>query len=194
LFGDKRDYVRGFGFQGGSGRSGWSREIAELNIGAELKEALCEPGGWTLGITGFGETLPYHENKITLNKSKKDKWGLPILSMEIECKENEIRMRKDMLSDAVEMLEAAGVKNVKGIDVNKTLGRGIHEMGSARMGKDPRTSVLNMFNQVWDAPNVFVTDGSFMASSACQNPSLTYMAFTARAADYAVSELKKMNL
>jgi len=194
LFGDKRDYVRGFGFQGGSGRSGWSREIAELNIGAELKEALCEPGGWTLGITGFGETLPYHENKITLNKSKKDKWGLPILSMEIECKENEIRMRKDMVSDAVEMLEAAGVKNVKGIDVNKTLGRGIHEMGSARMGKDPRTSVLNMFNQVWDAPNVFVTDGSFMASSACQNPSLTYMAFTARAADYAVSELKKMNL
>jgi len=194
LFGDKRDYVRGFGFQGGSGRSGWSREIAELNIGAELKEALCEPGGWTLGITGFGETLPYHENKITLNKSKKDKWGLPILSMEIECKENEIRMRKDMLSDAVEMLEAAGVKNVKGIDVNKTLGRGIHEMGSARMGKDPKTSVLNKFNQVWDAPNVFITDGSFMASSACQNPSLTYMAFTARAADYAVSELKKMNL
>lgn len=194
LFGDKRDYVRGFGYQGSAGRQGWAREIAELNVGAELKEALAEPGPWVMGIGGFGETLPYHENKITLNNDKKDKWGLPVLSMEIECKENEIKMRKDMLNDAVDMLESAGVKNVKGSDANQTLGRGIHEMGSARMGKDPKNSVLNKFNQLWDAPNVFLTDGSFMVSSACQNPSLTYMAFTARAAGHAVNELKKMNL
>jgi choline dehydrogenase-like flavoprotein len=194
LFDDKREYLRGFGFQGGAGRQGWSREIAELNIGSELKEAITEPGIWTMGLTGFGETLPYHENKISLNKEKKDKWGLPVLSIDVECKENELKMRKDMFNDAVEMLETAGVKNVQGIEVSKTLGRGIHEMGSARMGRSPATSVLNKYNQVWDAPNVFVTDGSFMASSACQNPSLTYMAFTARAADHAVSELKKNNL
>lgn len=194
LFGDKRDYLRGFGYQGGSSRQGWGREIAELNIGADLKDTLTEPGEWTMGIFAFGETLPYYENRITLDKIKKDKWGLNTLSMEIECKENELKMRKDMKNDAVEMLEAVGIKNVKGIDVNATLGRGIHEMGSARMGKDPKTSVLNKWNQVWDAPNVFITDGSFMASSACQNPSLTYMAFTARAVDHAVSELKKRNL
>jgi choline dehydrogenase-like flavoprotein len=194
LFGDKRDYLRGFGYQGNSGRQGWEREIPELTIGADLKDALAEPGQWTIGIYAFGETLPYHENKITIDKTKKDKWGLDILAMEIECKENEFKMRKDMKNDAIEMLEAAGVKNVKGIDAKHTLGRGIHEMGSARMGKDPKTSVLNKWNQVWDAPNVFVTDGSFMASSACQNPSITYMAFTARAAAHAVSELKKGNL
>jgi len=103
-------------------------------------------------------------------------------------------MRKDMKDDAIEMLESAGVKNVKGREGDGTLGRGIHEMGSARMGKDPKTSVLNKWNQVWDAPNVFVTDGSFMVSSACVNPSLSYMAFTARAVDHAVGELKKRNL
>jgi glucoside 3-dehydrogenase (cytochrome c) catalytic subunit len=131
---------------------------------------------------------------VTLDKTRKDKWGLNILSIDAELKENELKMRKDMLNDAKEMLEAAGVKNVNGGDSEPYLGRGIHEMGTARMGKDPKTSVLNKFNQVWDAPNVFVTDGSFMASTACQNPSLTYMAFTARAADHAVSELKKGNL
>jgi choline dehydrogenase-like flavoprotein len=147
-----------------------------------------------MGIGGFGETLPYHENKVTLDKNKKDKWGLNVLAMDIEYKENEKKMRKDMKQDAIEMLEAAGVKNVKGREGDGTLGRGIHEMGSARMGADPKTSVLNKWNQVWDAPNVFVTDGSFMVSSACHNPSLGYMAFTARAANHAVEELKKMNL
>jgi choline dehydrogenase-like flavoprotein len=194
LFGDKRDYLRGFGYQGGGSREGYSRSAEEISIGAGLKDALSEPGSWTMGIGGFGETLPYHENKVTLDKTKKDKWGLNVLAMDIEYKENEKKMRKDMLADAIEMLEAAGVKNVKGREGDGTLGRGIHEMGSARMGKDPKTSVLNSFNQVWDAPNVFVTDGSFMASAACVNPSLTYMAFTARAADHAVSELKKGNL
>ena len=194
LFGDKRDYLRGFGYQGGGTREGYSRSAEEISLGADLKEALSEPGSWTMNIGGFGETLPYHENFVTLDKTKKDKWGLNVLSMDIEYKENEKKMRKDMLADAIEMLEAAGVKNVKGRDGDGTLGRGIHEMGSARMGKDAKTSVLNNFNQMWDAPNVFVTDGSFMTSAACVNPSLTYMAFTARAADYAVSELKKGNL
>jgi choline dehydrogenase-like flavoprotein len=194
LFGDKRDYLRGFGYQGGGNRQGWSRDVAELSIGADLKEALTEPGNWTMGIGGFGETLPYHENKVTLDKNKKDKWGLNVLAFDVELKENEFKMRKDMQADAIEMLEAAGVKNVQGHDSNPYLGRGIHEMGIARMGHDPKTSVLNKWNQVWDATNVFVTDGSFMVSSACHNPSLGYMAFTARAADHAVVELKKGNI
>jgi choline dehydrogenase-like flavoprotein len=194
FFGDKRDYLRGFGYQGGAGRDGWNREVAEYSIGGAYKDALTEPGPWTMGMGGFGETLPYHDNKITLDKSKKDKWGLNVLNFDCELKENELKMRKDMMNDGIEILEAAGVKNVKGYDSNPYLGRGIHEMGSARMGKDAKTSVLNKWNQVWDAPNVFVTDGSFMTSAACQNPSLTYMAFTARAADHAVSELKKQNL
>jgi choline dehydrogenase-like flavoprotein len=194
LFGDKREYLRGFGYQGGGSRQGYSRSAEELTIGTDLKESLSEPGHWTMNVGGFGETLPYHENSITLDRTRKDKWGLNILSFDVEYKENEKKMRKDMLQDAVEMLEVAGVKNVKGREGDGTLGRGIHEMGSARMGKDPKTSVLNKFNQVWDAPNVYVTDGAFMVSSACVNPSLTYMAFTARAAEHAVSELKKNNL
>ncbi|WP_288072852.1 GMC family oxidoreductase [Hydrotalea sp.] len=194
LFGDKRDYLRGFGYQGGGSREGWSRNIPELSIGAAFKEALTEPGTWTMGMGGFGEILPYHENKVTLDKNKKDKWGLPVLAIDCELKENELKMRKDMLNDAVEMLEAAGVKNVQGWDGDGTPGRGIHEMGTARMGNDPKTSVLNKYNQVWDAKNVFVTDGSFMVSAACVNPSLSYMAFTARAANYAVDELKKGNI
>ena len=192
--GDKRDYLRGFGYQGGAGRQGWSREIAELNIGGEFKDALSEPGQWTMGFAGFGEILPYHENHIRLDKTRKDKWGLNILAIDATWKENEKKMRKDMENDAIEMLENAGLKNVTGYNGNTAMGGAKHEMGSARMGNDPKTSVLNKWNQVWDAPNVFVTDGSFMVSANCVNPSLSYMAFTARAADHAVSELKKMNL
>jgi choline dehydrogenase-like flavoprotein len=192
--GDKRDYLRGFGYQGAASRQGWSRNVAELGIGADLKEALSEPGQWTMGIGGFGETLPYHENRIFLDKTVKDKWGLPVLSFDAEIKENEKKMRKDMVADAIEMLEAAGVKKVEGRDGDYGLGMGIHEMGTARMGRDAKTSVLNEHNQVWDCKNVFVTDGACMTSAACQNPSLTYMALTARAADFAVSELKKGNL
>lgn len=194
LDGDKRDYVRGFGYQGGAGRQGWSREIAEMQFGGDFKDALCEPGSWTMGMTAFGEMLPYHENKVTLDKSKKDKWGLPVLAIDCEIKDNELKMRKDMAQDAVEMLEAAGVKDVNTFDSGYYPGMGIHEMGTARMGLDPKTSVLNKWNQVWDAPNVFVTDGACMTSASCVNPSLSYMALTARAADYAVKELKKMNL
>jgi len=194
LFGDKRDYIRGFGYQGGASRQGWSREIAEMNIGGDLKDALAEPGQWTMGVGGFGEILPYHENKATLDKNKKDKWGLNVLAIDAEWRDNERKMRVDMQNDAKEMLEAAGVKDVKGFDGDGTMGRGIHEMGTARMGLDPKTSVLNKWNQVWDAPNVYVTDGSFMVSSNCVNPSLTYMAMTARAVDHAVGELKKGNI
>jgi len=147
-----------------------------------------------MGITAFGEMLPYHENKMSLSKTVKDKWGLPVLEFDVELKENEIRMRKDMVNDAIEMLTNAGVKDVESFDNGYAVGMGIHEMGTARMGRDPKTSVLNGNNQVWDAPNVFVTDGSFMTSGSCVNPSLTYMAFTARAAEFAVNELKKQNL
>ena len=191
---DKRDYVRSFGYQGAASRQGWNRQIAELGIGAELKNALTEPGPWTMGMTAFGEILPYHENRILLDKNKKDKWGLPVLAMDCEIKDNEMKMRADMKNDAVEMLTAIGLKNVKGNESDYYMGMGIHEMGTARMGKDRKTSVLNAHNQVWDAPNVFVTDGACMTSAACVNPSLTYMALTARAADYAVNELKKGNL
>jgi choline dehydrogenase-like flavoprotein len=194
FFGDKRGYIRGFGYQGGASRQSWSRDIAELSIGTDYKEAISQPGHWSVGMGGFGETLPNHDNKATLDKTRTDKWGLNILAIDCQLRDNELKMRKDMMSDAVEMLEATGVKNVKGRDGDGTLGRGIHEMGTARMGKNPKTSVLNSHNQVWDCPNVFVTDGACMASSACQNPSLTYMALTARAADYAFTELKKMNL
>ncbi|MGC4232373.1 MAG: GMC family oxidoreductase [Niabella sp.] len=191
---DKREYLRGFGYQGGASRENWQRQIAELSIGAALKEVLCEPGSWTMGITAFGETLPYHENKITLDKNVKDKWGLPVLNIDAEIKENEKKMRIDMMNDGADMLEAAGLKNVHTFDSGYGFGQGIHEMGTARMGRDPKTSVLNGNNQVWDCKNVFVTDGACMTSAACVNPSLTYMALTARAADFAVNELKKGNL
>lgn len=191
---DKRDYIRGFGYQGSAGREGWSRDIAELNIGGEFKDALCEPGKWSMGITAFGETLPYHENQVTLDKNTKDKWGLPVLAIDCEIKENEKKMRVDMMQDAKEMLEVAGLKNVNTYDSGYAMGMGIHEMGTARMGKDPKTSVLNKHNQVWDATNVYVTDGACMTSAACQNPSLTYMALTARAVDHAVGEMKKLNI
>jgi choline dehydrogenase-like flavoprotein len=194
IYDDKRDYLRGFGYQGGAGREGWGRNVAELSVGAALKEALAEPGNWTIGITAFGEMLPYHENKISLNKNVKDKWGLPVLDMDVEIKENEKKMRVDMMNDAKEMLEAAGVMDVHTYDGGYEVGMGIHEMGTARMGRDRKTSVLNGNNQVWDAPNVFVTDGACMTSASCVNPSLTYMALTARAADFAVKELKKGNL
>ncbi|WP_316804929.1 GMC family oxidoreductase [Pedobacter nototheniae] len=194
LFGDKRDYLRGFGFQGGASRSGWSQNIPELGIGAGFKEALTEPGGWSIGAGGFGEILPDHRNRIFLDKNVKDKWGLPVLNMDAELQENELKMRKDILVEITAMFDAAGVKNISSWDNGHAMGHGIHEMGTARMGRSPKTSVLNEHNQIWDCKNVFVTDGACMTSSACQNPSLTYMALTARAANFAVNELKKGNL
>lgn len=194
LFGDKRNYLRGFGYQGAASRDGWSRDIAEIGVGAQLKQQLTEPGSWGMGMIAFGEILPYHDNKVSLDKNKKDKWGLPVPAIDATIRDNELKMRKDMMEDAKEMLEQGGVKDVYTYDAGYTMGGGIHEMGTARMGNDPKTSVLNRWNQVWDAKNVYVTDGACMVSAACQNPSLTYMALTARAVDHAVSELKKGNI
>src|SRR5579859_3322849 len=189
---DKRsDYVRGFGYQGGAGRANWARGVKEMSFGEHLKNELTVPGPWGIGITGFGECLPYAENRVTLNHEKKDVHGLPTLNVDAGWKENERAMRKDMIVAAAEMLEASGFKNISTYDGADHIGLGIHEMGTARMGRDPKTSVLNQWNQVHEAPNVFVTDGAAMTSSACQNPSLTYMALTARAANHAVEELKR---
>lgn len=194
LNGEQREYVRGFGYQGGASRRNWRAAVQELAIGQDLKDAMAQPGGWRMGMTAFGEMLPYHENKIELDYETLDIYGEPTLKFDCEFKENEFLMRKDMGNDAAEMLEAAGFKNVRTYDNVGAPGLGIHEMGTARMGRDPKTSVLNKYNQVHASPNVFVTDGASMTSAACQNPSLTYMALTARAASYAVDELKKMNL
>jgi choline dehydrogenase-like flavoprotein len=147
-----------------------------------------------LWMTGMGECLPYFENKVTLSPDQKDAWDMPLLQIDCEYKANEENMLKDLLQTGSEMLENAGFKNIRAFDTKKAPGLGIHEMGTARMGRDPGTSVLNAHNQVWSSKNVFVTDGACMTSNACQNPSLTYMALTARAADYAVNELKRGNL
>ena len=194
LFGEKRDYLRGFGYEGSANRESWSRAVAELGVGGGFKDAIAEPGAWSVGGSAFGEMLPNHANVVTLDENRKDKWGLPVLKIDCATGPNERLMRKDMANDMAEMLEAAGVKDVHTYDQPCFPGMGIHEMGTARMGTTPKNSVLNKHNQVWEAPNVFVTDGSCMASTACQNPSLTYMALTARAADFAVNELNRRNL
>lgn len=194
LFGDRRSYLRGFGYQGGASRLGWERAVSELGVGAEFKDAMAQPGTWRIGATAFGEMLPNPDNRISIDQSKTDKWGLPVLKIDCATGENESLMRVDMMNDMAESLEASGVRDVTTFDHGYYPGMGIHEMGTARMGRDPKTSVLNASNQVWDAPNVFVTDGACMTSAACQNPSLTYMALTARAADHAVNELKRRNL
>ena len=194
LFGEKRPYLRGFGYQGSASRDGWSNAVAELGVGGAFKDKAAQPGRWGIGATAFGEMLPNHKNMISIDETKKDKWGMPVLKFDCATGENERLMRKDMANDMAEMLEACGIKDVETYDDEYYPGMGIHEMGTARMGTSPKNSVLNKHNQVWDAPNVFVTDGSCMASTACQNPSLSYMALTARAADFAVSELNRRNL
>jgi choline dehydrogenase-like flavoprotein len=191
---DKRPYLRGFGYQGSANRLGWERAVAELGIGGAFKDEMATPGPWRVGSTAFGEMLPDHRNRVTLDEARKDAWGMAVLAIDCEFRENETLMRRDMMNDMAEMLEAAGVGEVRVYDNGSFPGQGIHEMGTARMGRDPKTSVLNGHNQVWDAPNVFVTDGSCMTSAACVNPSLTYMALTARAAAFAVEELKRGNL
>jgi choline dehydrogenase-like flavoprotein len=192
---DRRtDYIRGFSIQGGAGRSGWSRMISNSIIGEELKRAVTQPGQWGVGLTGFGECLPYSDNRITLNTSQKDKYGRNTVSVDASFRENENAMQKDIAASAGEMLEAAGGKNIRIDAVMSYPGNSNHEMGTARMGSDPKTSVVNQYNQMHEVPNVFITDGSFMTSSSCVNPSLTYMAFTARSCEYAVDELKKGNL
>ena len=191
---NQKDFTRGYGYQGGGGRTDWTKQIAEMAYGAAFKEATLKPGDWQIGLSGFGEILPYQDNKMTLGYDKLDKWGLPTVTFDATLKENELNMRKDMQQQAVEMLENAGFRDVKGHDGDYAIGLGIHEMGTARMGRDRKTSVLNENNQLHDVPNVYVTDGSAMTSAGNVNPSLTYMALTARAANHAVKELKKMNI
>jgi choline dehydrogenase-like flavoprotein len=188
---ETNDFVRGYGYQGSAGRYNWRRAVSELSYGKELKDELLKPGSWSIGMGAFGECLPYHDNKISLNYNKLDEWGLPTLDFDVEYKENEMKMREDMMNQAVKMLKAAGYNNVRGNNREAVPGRGIHEMGTARMGHNPKTSVLNKHNQIHTVPNVYVTDGACMTSSGCQNPSLTYMALTARAAHHAATSFKK---
>jgi len=178
-------YLRGFGYQGGAGRGGMSEHVAEMGYGEDFKEGILKPGDWNMTLFGFGETLPNHDNKMYLNYDKLDDWGLPTVTFDAEWKENEYKMREDMKSEAKKMLENAGFVDIQVIDNVAAPGIGIHEMGTARMGRDPKTSVLNANNQLHGVDNVYVTDGSFMTSAGCQNPSLTYMALTARAAEHA---------
>lgn len=187
-----KKFKRGYGYQGGASRENISELVAELKYGPKLAEEILKPGQWSMNLLAFGETLPDHSNRMYLDESKKDEWGLPTVTFDADFGDNEFEMRKDMQEQAIKMLEAAGYKNVEGYDNGgKAMGLGIHEMGTARMGRDPKTSVLNKYNQIHACKNVYVTDGSFMTSSGCQNPSLTYMAFTARAANHAAKELKK---
>ena len=164
-----------------------------MSYGRDFKDKITQAGDWRIGMGGFGEVLPYHENKMTLNYNKLDQFGLPKITLDAEFKENEKKMKEDWKIQAAEMLEKAGFKEVTIFDSNAPIGKGIHEMGTARMGHDPKTSVLNKFNQIHAVKNVFVTDGACMTSAANQNPSLTYMALTARAVNHAVKELKRMN-
>ena len=189
------DFVRGFGFQGSAQREGWSRGTQMEGLGAAFKEEISKPGPWNMALEAYGECLPYFDNKVELHPELKDQWGIPILHISCELKENEHKILKAGSEMGVEMMEKAGFKDITPGDPKEWIfGDGIHEMGTARMGRDPKTSVLNQWNACHDVPNLFVTDGSFMTSSGCQNPSLTYMAFTARAANYAVDEMKKGNL
>lgn len=191
-----KDFVRGWGYQGGGSRTNWMRAVREMTVkvGPGLKEALVEPGPWQVGMTAFAEALPDTNNRMTINRDVTDKDGLPTLSFNAKWTSNAYAQKERMMSDAAEMLEAAGFKDVSTYDRHSFPGLGIHEMGMARMGSSKRNSVVDKHNRLWAAPNVYMTDGAFMASAACVNPSLTYMAFTARAADHAVSELKKMNI
>ena len=185
------DFLRGYHFGGSASRPQQQSDIA---IGAALKDAMTEPGPWQIGLYGFGECLPYADNRITLNHDKKDQWGRPVIAIDCEFKENEKAMHADMAATGKEILEAAGFSNVVVKGSISFPGNANHEMGIARMGHDPKTSVLNKYNQMHEVPNVFITDGSCMTSGSCLNPSLTYMALTARACDWAVGEMKKGNI
>ncbi|HET7456714.1 MAG TPA: GMC family oxidoreductase [Gemmatimonadaceae bacterium] len=191
---DKVSFLRGYGVQSGAGRAGWGRGASAPGIGAELKRRLREPGEWGTTMQGYCECLPRHENYVELDPQRKDAWGLPVPRIHWSWSDNEKAMREDLKTQCAEMLEAAGCTGVATYDNDAPMGFSVHEMGTVRMGRDPKTSVLNAHNQTHDVPNLFVTDGSCMASSSCVNPSLTYMALTARAVDHAVGELNRRNL
>jgi choline dehydrogenase-like flavoprotein len=188
------EFLRGYGFQGSGYRAGWARGIGEIGFGPEFKKSLSRPGPWQFTFYGYGECLPNHNNFVELDNEKRDAWGIPVLKIHSEWRENELALRRDMAITAAEMLAAAGARDIQPFAENEPPGFAIHEMGTARMGRDPKTSVLNGFNQSHDVKNLFITDGGAMVSSSCVNPSLTYMALTARACDYAVQKLKRGEL
>jgi len=187
-------FIRGYGLQGGGGREGWQRGILQAGFGAEFKSALTQPGPWRFNFQGYGECLPNHKNYAELDKEKVDAWGIPVLKIHCAFSDNEFALRKDMSIASAEMLEAAGAKDIVPFTDDDPPGFSVHEMGAARMGQDPKTSVLNAHNQSHDIKNLFITDGGAMVSSSCVNPSLTYMALTARACDYAVKQMRKGEL
>jgi choline dehydrogenase-like flavoprotein len=189
-----KDFLRGYGYQGGGSRDGWQRGMTAPGLGVDFKNSLRKPGQWRMGLGGFGECLPNHNNRIEIDKDKLDAWGVPTLKISCDWSENELAMSKDIAIQAAEMLAAAGATNIGVYSEITRPGLAIHEMGTARMGRDPKTSVLNEHNQAHDAKNLFMTDGSCMVSNSCVNPSLTYMALTARACDYAVAQMKKNEL
>ena len=188
---EEPDFVRGYGFQGSAQRMTWDRGATRAGVGAELKAELHEPGPWTFGMIAFGEMLPRADNRVTLHKTRTDKWGIPVPVIDCTWGANDLKLAARAAADAREMVEAAGFTNITTTEEPFPPGHSIHEMGTARMGRDPATSVLNGYNQAHDVKNLFVTDGACMTSSACQNPSLTYMAITARAANYAAQQLKE---
>jgi choline dehydrogenase-like flavoprotein len=187
-------FVRGYGFQGAASRQGWQTRVASPGIGLALKQRLTDLGPWVMTLNGFGEMLPNAQNRCTPHPTAVDAWGIPVLHIDCAWGPNERAIHKDMNVSAAEMLERAGAKNIRPSARISTPGNTNHEMGTARMGRDRKTSVLNRWNQAWDAPNLFVTDGACMTSSGNQNPSLTYMALTARACHYAVEEMRRGNL
>jgi choline dehydrogenase-like flavoprotein len=189
-----KDFLRGYGYEAGGYREGWERGVMQAGIGADFKKSISKPGAWRFGMGGFGECLPNHNNFVEIDKQTVDAWGIPVLKMHATWGENELAIRKDMQIAAAEMLAAAGGKRIETFESEDPPGFCIHEMGTARMGRDPKTSVLNSFNQAHDVKNLFVTDGAAMVSSSCVNPSLTYMALTARACDFAVQQMKKGEL
>jgi choline dehydrogenase-like flavoprotein len=189
------DFLRGYGMQGGSGRGGWGRGGGMAGYGAAWKQSLIEDlGPWSLSASGWGETLPHADNRVTLSATVADRWGIPAAHVDVRWRENELAMDKDMSLAMAEMLDAAGCINIRQHGSNNPPGHCIHEMGGARMSKTPAEGVLNANNQAWDVKNLFVTDGACMASCACQNPSITYMAITARAAAFAVNAMKRNEL
>jgi choline dehydrogenase-like flavoprotein len=181
-----KKFIRGYGIQGKGERENWQSK-SYVGIGATLKKQLSTPGKWKIYLSGRGETLPNYNNKITLDPIKKDQWGLPIVNVDFKYGDNELAMMKHMTEESEEILIKAGFKNVSSYRTSPTPGSAVHEMGTARMGHDPKTSVLNKHNQMHDVKNVFITDGSCMTSSGCQNPSLTYMALTVRACHFAIN-------
>jgi len=194
VYKQETDFLRGYMSFLSARRESWGHDVEGDQLGENYKNNISEPGDWKVGMTISGEVIPKISNHVRLDKDKKDEWGMPLLTVSVDYDDNDEKLLKDFFEQGAQMLEKAGCKNIKTRDSKQAPGLDIHEMGGVRMGKDPKTSLLNKWNQVHSCQNVFVTDGSCMASSGTSSPSLTFMAFTARAANYAIEELKKGNL